>query len=399
MPYKSSTQKIRLSFEPPIGGPSAQIKQKSKTSKDTTYSRLGWYWGGKSEKPNAPQGDWVPPGAGGGSGMPFFAPKTVALGYHPDLPDLRDYQLDKPKKEIPESVQEVLEEIKKQNVLLYKDHREKLTGPQIQKKAVEFKSYLLHEIDELPARHDLRETGYFSPVEDQEDIGSCTAQAVIGLVEYLMRAGGLHPMDMSRMFLYKVTRRLLGWTGDTGAYLRTTIKAMALFGVPPEYEWPYKNELLDEEPDSYNYSFAQNFKALTYARLDGYGEGSGGGNTLNTIRRTLADGFPVVFGFPVHRSISSVRFPEFVIHYPQTEIGDSLIGGHAVLAVGFDDKKITLKSPLIEKRGALIIRNSWGQQWGESGYAYLPYEYVTNQLAVDFWSIFNKDWINLQQFG
>lgn len=206
-------------------------------------------------------------------------------------------------------------------------------------------------------------------------------------------------MDMSRMFLYKVSRRLLGWTGDTGAYLRTTIKAMALFGVPPEFEWPYTNELLDEEPDAYHYSFAQNFKAMAYARLDGYGEGTGGDATLNTMRRTLGDGFPVVFGFPVYRSVSSVQFPDYVIPYPQTQLGDSLIGGHAVLAVGFDDNKITKKINQMEKRGALIIRNSWSQQWGEGGYAYLPYDYVRNQLAVDFWSIFNKDWINLDQFG
>lgn len=398
MPHKLSTSKIKISFEPLIGEISDQIRKK-KTTKDTAHRRLGWYWGGKSKKPNAPQGEWVHPGAGGGSGMPFFAPKTVALGYHPDLPDLRDYQLDKPKKEIPESVQEVLQKIKQQNVLLYKGPQEKLTDAQIQKKAGEFKSYLLYETDDLPARHDLRETGYFSPVEDQGEIGSCTAQAVIGLVEYLMRSGGSQPMDMSRMFLYKVSRRLLGWTGDTGAYLRTTIKAMALFGVPPEFEWPYTNELLDEEPDAYHYSFAQNFKTMAYARLDGYGEGSGGDATLNTMRRTLGDGFPVVFGFPVYRSISSVQFPDYVIPYPQTQLGDSLIGGHAVLAVGFDDNKITQKINQMEKRGALIIRNSWSQQWGEGGYAYLPYDYVTNQLAVDFWSIFNRDWINLDQFG
>lgn len=84
----------------------------------------------------------------------------------------------------------------------------------------------------LPASVDLR--AWCSPIEDQQDLGSCTAQAGAGLIEfYENKAFGTYT-DASRLFLYKTTRNLLGWTGDTGAYLSSTMAAMTLFGAPPE---------------------------------------------------------------------------------------------------------------------------------------------------------------------
>jgi C1A family cysteine protease len=304
---------------------------------------------------------------------------NVGLGYHPDLPDYRDYCLDDPAN-IKEDIHSALENIRVGNI-----KKKKPTKLDLGK----YKSYLLAENNQFPDWHDLRWTGSFSPVEDQGQIGSCTAQAVIGLVEYLMREGGYFGLDMSRMFLYKATRNLLGWTGDTGAYIRSTIKAMALFGVPPEHEWPYEKGLLDEEPAAYHYSFAQSYKALSYARLDGYGDG----DLLDTVKRSLLDGFPVAFGFPVYDSIDQIGMNGYVI--PTPTANDRLIGGHAVLAVGYDDDVIDLTT---NRPGALIFRNSWGEAWGEQGYAYLPYAYLDWGLAVDFWTIFNTDWVNLSRF-
>jgi C1A family cysteine protease len=84
----------------------------------------------------------------------------------------------------------------------------------------------------LPTSIDHR--AYCSEVEDQENIGSCTAHAGMGLVEHYMRKIHGKHINCSRLFLYKTTGDLLGWTGDTGAYLRSTMQAMVLFGVPPE---------------------------------------------------------------------------------------------------------------------------------------------------------------------
>jgi C1A family cysteine protease len=109
---------------------------------------------------------------------------------------------------------------------------------------------------------------WFSPVENQLNLGSCTANAGVGLIEYYQRrAYGKH-LDASRLFLYKATRNLLKWTGDTGAYLRSTLEALVLFGVPPEEYWPYDVAKFDVEPSAFLYAFADDYTAVNYYRLD-----------------------------------------------------------------------------------------------------------------------------------
>ena len=108
-----------------------------------------------------------------------------------------------------------------------------------------------------------RPAAYCSPVEDQGSLGSCTANAVVGIVEYFERRAYGKYIDASRLFLYKATRDLLHWTGDTGAYLRSTIGALALFGVPPEEYWPYKITNFDTEPTAFCYAFANDFRAIS----------------------------------------------------------------------------------------------------------------------------------------
>ncbi|MEW5735032.1 MAG: C1 family peptidase [Thermodesulfobacteriota bacterium] len=342
---------------------------------------------------------------GGGSTM-------VSTGYMPDLQDARDYSLDQIKAaDMPEAVRKTLDDIKLYNARLALDDAafKKLPAKQqeaeVKKASDKFKSFLLRDLPISNApddRVDLTQTGMFSPIENQEDMSSCTAQAVMGLVEYLMGWSGAYT-DHSRMFLYKTTRRLMGLTGDTGASIRSSIKAMKLFGVPPENEWPYDRKLLDTEPDAFLYSYAQNFKATTYARLDGYRPESTSEETLNTIKRCLADGFPVAFGFAVYTCIQRMQ-ADCVIPYPDIRRrpsnqrgGDKFLGGHAVLAVGYDNS-IPYVMEGAEKKGALIIRNSWGGGWGDQGYAYLPYAYVLNYLAEDFWTIFNSEWLDLHVF-
>lgn len=122
----------------------------------------------------------------------------------------------------------------------------------------------------VPASADLRP--WCSPIENQFDIGSCTAHAGVGIVEYFeKRAFGNH-LDASRLFLYKVTRNLMNVTGDTGAFLRKTMEAMVLFGVPPEEYWKYLTADFDKEPSAFHYSFAQNYQAISYFRLDPPGQ-------------------------------------------------------------------------------------------------------------------------------
>ncbi len=245
----------------------------------------------------------------------------------------------------------------------------------------------------VPAKIDLR--AYCSPVEDQGAIGSCTANAVVGLVEYFERRAFGKYIDASRLFLYKATRDLLHWTGDTGAYLRSTIGALALFGVPPEEYWPYKIAGFDTEPSAFCYAFAQDYRAISYFRLDDADTSPSA--LLTKIKAGLAAGLPCVFGFTVYSSIAQAaktgRIP-----YPAK--GEKVLGGHAMLVIGYDDNMtITNSNNGGSANGALIVRNSWGPSWGDHGYGAIPYEYVGKQLAVDFWSLTKQDWTETGQFG
>lgn len=244
----------------------------------------------------------------------------------------------------------------------------------------------------VPAKVDLR--AWCSPIENQGSLGSCTAHAGVGMVEYLeRRAYGKH-IDASRRFLYKVTRRLAGFTGDSGAFLRNTMGGIRLFGVPPEAYWSYDIAKFDEEPPAFCYAFGQNFQAVNYYRLDP--AGTARKELLASIKAHLASKLPSMFGFTVYQSISSATGGKI----PFPGAGDKVAGGHAVMAVGYDDGiSIPLSSGSKKTKGAFLIRNSWGTGWGDKGYGWLPYEYVLQGLAVDWWVLIKKEWVNTGEFA
>lgn len=246
----------------------------------------------------------------------------------------------------------------------------------------------------LPASADLRP--WCSPIENQGKLGSCTAHAGVGLVEYFERRAYTKHVDASRLFLYKATRNLMHWTGDTGAFIRNTMGALVLFGVPPEEYWPYVTADFDKEPPAFCYAFAQSFQAISYYRLDP--SGTPKDMLLNRIRTNLVGGLPSMFGFTVYNSYSQAS-TNGLIPYPTK--GEQIVGGHAVMAVGYnDDMKIKNANPGAKvTTGALLIRNSWGTGWGNSGYGWLPYDYVLNGDAGDWWSLLKNEWINTGEFG
>ena len=217
----------------------------------------------------------------------------------------------------------------------------------------------------LPKSTDLRKL--CSPVEDQGNLGSCTANALAGSLEFLETKDKVQFEDLSRLFIY-YNERVIEHSvkSDSGAMLRDGIKTLAKKGVCSEKLWPYAISKFTVKPGTACYKDALNHQITAYQRLQ----------TIDEMRTCLAGGFPFVFGFTVYESFESQQVARTgKVDMPKP--GERAIGGHAVMAAGYDDaKKI------------FIIRNSWGINWGMKGYFTMSYDYLSDRdLSDDFWTI------------
>jgi C1A family cysteine protease len=216
----------------------------------------------------------------------------------------------------------------------------------------------------LPETIDLRPG--MPPVYDQGNLGSCTANALAGALEYDQAKQGLASATPSRLFIYYQERVREGTVDqDSGAMIRDGIKACAQLGAPPELLWPYLIPMFTVKPPAAVYAAAAQHRIVRYARA---------ANSKRALRSVLAAGFPIVFGFTVYESFESDAVATTGL-VPLPAPDEGILGGHAVLAVGY------------EPDGAWC-RNSWGDAWGAHGYFRLPWDYITNDnLADDFWVV------------
>ena len=199
-------------------------------------------------------------------------------------------------------------------------------------------------------------------------LGSCTANAIGGAIEFDRLKQNLADFVPSRLFIYYNERVIEGTVAsDSGAMIRDGIKSVASQGACPEPEWPYDISKFAERPSAEAYRDAALDRAVSYQGLV---------QDLNQMRGCLATGYPFIFGFTVYESFESESVAR-TGHAPMPAPTERAVGGHAVMAVGYDDQGQTF-----------LCRNSWGTGWGMSGYFTLPYTYLIQAgLASDLWTI------------
>ena len=221
----------------------------------------------------------------------------------------------------------------------------------------------------LPPQVDLRKSYRFPAVYDQGQLGSCTSNAIGAALQFdELKQNEPSPFHPSRLFIYYNERVIENTvTSDSGARIRDGIKSVATTGYCPETEWPYDITKFANKPPAACYQDAKKYKALKYQRVI---------QSLSQMKGCLSAGTPFVAGFSVYESIRHSDV-EKTGDIPLPRLGESHLGGHAVLIIGYDDAK-----------RVFILRNSWGDGWGRGGYGTLPYVYLASPfLASDFWVI------------
>ena len=230
-----------------------------------------------------------------------------------------------------------------------------------------------YQDSELPAKVDLRP--YMTTVENQGETSSCVANAVAGAYEYLVkRYKGHDSYDVSRLFIYYNARKLQDWENlDEGSVIADAIEGLKKWGACSEETWPFDENIVLEKPAKSAYEEAKSFLVEDVKLVP---------MELYAWKQALAEGNPIIFGISLYESFDSHRKKGLVPVPSKKEVSREEHGGHAMLCVGYSDADNTF-----------IVRNSWGDEWGDRGYCYIPYDYLINEKFndADSWIIKQLD--------
>ena len=221
------------------------------------------------------------------------------------------------------------------------------------------------ELSKLPTSAD--NSNLCSPVEDQGELGSCTANSSTSAMEALAKKLGIPVVELSRLFVYYYSRKVEGTppTEDSGAVIRDVMKVLAHYGAPPESLWPYDISQFSTNPTYPVVQAAQANRVTRYYKAP----------NLHAMKLAIAEGYTLVGGFSVPENMMSQECARTGLVKPPGP-GERMVGGHAVHFVGYNDGSAVLR-----------FQNSWGAGWGDKGFGYLPYYFVDQGLADDFWSL------------
>ena len=214
-------------------------------------------------------------------------------------------------------------------------------------------------------------------------------------MDYMEKKQGHAFLNGSRLYTYYQTRvKIEGSPAgqDTGCTIRDTMQSLVSYGMCFESTWPYIISKFGIAPTAAMLAEGANYQALFYALLDPSNTPTS--TILSNAKNMLAAGYPFEFGFDVRDSFMSIG-ANGLMPYPQA--GEGLRGGHAVLAVGYND---TIRCPNTNAAGAFLVRNSWGASWGLAGYFWMPYEILTRayngrRMMSDMWALGKVEWMNV----
>jgi C1A family cysteine protease len=234
----------------------------------------------------------------------------------------------------------------------------------------DFRDHILHYGtlgSSIDATVDLRTSGHLPTVYDQGQLGSCTGNGTAAAIEYALKAQSKKVFTPSRLFIYYNERVMEGTVDqDAGAEIRDGIKSVASLGACDENLWPYDINKFTVKPSDESYTEAKKSIIKQYSRVP---------VALHNIQNVLTHKVPIVFGCSLYQSFESDSVAATGM-VPMPDPRERQVGGHCMLMVGYT-------------KTHFIVRNSWGSSWGDGGYCYMPFEYLTNpDLADDFWAIF-----------